>query len=66
MHHTLSPPDADASSNQRSALPRLAPIEEPSSWKTRLVYLLSRWQTGTVITPLKVVWARMPEGLRRA
>jgi AhpD family alkylhydroperoxidase len=30
------------------------------------VYLLSRWQEDTVITPLKVVWARMPEGLRLA
>lgn len=43
---------------------RLAPIEEPSSWRTRIAYALARWQQGTVITPLKVVWARMPEGLR--
>lgn len=28
--------------------------------------MLSRWQEGTVISPLKVVWARMPEGLRFA
>jgi alkylhydroperoxidase family enzyme len=46
--------------------PRLAPIEEPSSWKPRLAYALARWKQGTVITPLKVVWARMPEGLRLA
>lgn len=44
--------------------PRLAPIAAPSSWKTRLVYALSRWQQGAVITPLKVAWARLPEGLR--
>lgn len=45
---------------------RLEPIEEPSSWRTRIAYALARWQQGTVITPLKVVWARMPEGLRLA
>lgn len=45
---------------------RLAPIEEPSSWRTRLTYALARWQQGTVITPLKVIWARMPEGARLA
>ena len=66
MTHAPSIPDADASPEQHPDAPRLAPIEEPSSWKTRLVYLLSRWQEGTVITPLKVVWARMPEGLRLA
>lgn len=46
--------------------PRLAPIEAPSSWKTKLTYTLARWQQGTVITPLKVVWARLPDGLRLA
>ncbi|HKL88792.1 MAG TPA: carboxymuconolactone decarboxylase family protein [Salinibacter sp.] len=66
MTHAPSISDADASSEQRADTPRLAPIEAPSAWKTRLVYLLSRWQEGTVITPLKVVWARMPEGLRLA
>ncbi len=45
---------------------RLAPIEEPSSWRTRITYALARWQQGTVITPLKVIWARMPEGVRLA
>lgn len=46
--------------------PRLAPIDRPSSWRTRIAYALARWQQGTVITPLKVVWARMPDGLRLA
>jgi alkylhydroperoxidase family enzyme len=32
----------------------------------RLTYALARWQQGTVITPLKVAWARLPEGLRLA
>lgn len=44
--------------------PRLAPIENPSSWWTRLAYALCRWEMGTVITPMKVVWSRMPGGLR--
>ena len=57
---------ADSSPREASESPRLDPIEEPSSWKTRLVYALARWQEGTVITPLKVVWARMSEGLRLA
>jgi alkylhydroperoxidase family enzyme len=47
-------------------VPRLEPIEAPSSWKAKLAYLMARWQQGTVITPLKVLWARMPEGLRLA
>lgn len=56
---TIHSPSTDES-------PRLAPIEEPSSWCTRIAYALARWQQGTVITPLKVVWARMPEGMRLA
>lgn len=69
---TNGSPTADASRTAAATdaasedTPRLAPIEDPSSWKTRLVYALSRWREGTVITPLKVVWARMPEGLRLA
>lgn len=49
--------------NGTSEPPRLEPIEDPSAWKTRLAYALARWQMGTVITPLKVTWSRVPEGL---
>jgi alkylhydroperoxidase family enzyme len=71
MTDTTTAPEArafaEAATDKSSGEPqRLAPIDEPSSWKTRLVYMLSRWQEGTVITPLKVIWARMPEGLRLA
>ena len=58
----LSVPPAE----EAPAAPRLEPIDDPSSWKTSLAYALARWQQGTVITPLKVVWARLPEGLRLA
>ena len=58
-----SPTDAD---NADPESPRLAPIDHPSSWKAKLTYAMARWQQGTVITPLKVLWARMPEGLRLA
>jgi len=63
-------PDASAFTKESttdespSECPRLDPIEEPSSWTMRLAYALTRWQMGTVITPLKVAWARLPEGLR--
>jgi alkylhydroperoxidase family enzyme len=60
---TTSPAPTDETT---STSPRLAPIEDPASWTTRLAYTLARWQQGTVITPLKVVWARLPEGLRLA
>jgi len=56
-----APDETDASD-----APRLAPIDNPSSWKVRLTYALARWQQDTVITPLKVAWARLPEGLRLA
>lgn len=65
MSDTVTPLNEPATDDDTET-PRLAPIEEPSSWKTRLAYTLARWQQGTVITPLKVVWARMPEGLRLA
>lgn len=38
----------------------LAPIEQPSGLIMKLVYAVSRWQFGKVLTPLKVVSARMP------
>jgi AhpD family alkylhydroperoxidase len=40
--------------------PRLAPIEEPEGLRGRAAYWLARRQMGTVITPLKVVNARIP------
>jgi len=46
--------------------PRLNPIEEPDSWWVWLAYKISEWTEGTVITPMKVVQARLPEGLRQA
>jgi AhpD family alkylhydroperoxidase len=61
-----APADSSQPSEEAEEAPRLAPVENPSSWKTRLVYMLSRWQEGTVISPLKVAWARLPEGLRFA
>lgn len=38
----------------------LAPIEKPQSLLMRLVYYFSRKRFGKVLTPLKVVAARMP------
>jgi AhpD family alkylhydroperoxidase len=46
--------------------PRLAPIEEPDSWWVWLAYKIAEWTEGTVITPMKVVQARLPESLRHA
>ena len=47
--------------------PRLEPIEEPDGLKMRFTYWMMRRKLGTVMTPLKVVSARMPEvmGLNR-
>jgi AhpD family alkylhydroperoxidase len=42
-----------------SASPRLKPIERPNSWWMRLVYWITRWTLGRVITPVKVVYARV-------
>lgn len=46
--------------------PRLAPIEHPDKLKTRAAYWLARRRMGTVITPMKVIHARMPQSLRLA
>ncbi len=46
--------------------PRLEPIENPNSWWVRLAYKIAEWTEGTVITPMKVVQARLPESLRHA
>jgi AhpD family alkylhydroperoxidase len=39
---------------------RLAPIEKPRSLLVRLAYALSRRRLGKVMTPMKVVYARLP------
>ncbi|NUM52114.1 MAG: carboxymuconolactone decarboxylase family protein [Candidatus Hydrogenedentes bacterium] len=42
---------------------RLAPIEQPKTLMLRLAYWMTRRAYGRVITPLKVVYARMPKSL---
>jgi alkylhydroperoxidase family enzyme len=39
---------------------RLAPIEKPAGLMLKLVYAMSRRQFGKVLTPIKVVYGRMP------
>jgi AhpD family alkylhydroperoxidase len=39
---------------------RLEPIEKPKGLLTRLAYFASRWKLGKVMTPMKVVFARVP------
>jgi alkylhydroperoxidase family enzyme len=43
---------------------RLAPIEHPKEFKLRLAYWFTRRKFGKVITPMKVVSARVPKSLR--
>jgi len=38
----------------------LAPIEKPRGLAMKLAYAVSRWQFGKVLTPLRVVYARLP------
>lgn len=45
---------------------RLAPIEQPKSLKLRIAYRMIRKRLGKVITPAKVVYARVPETLKLA
>jgi alkylhydroperoxidase family enzyme len=40
--------------------PFLPPIEKPKAFIMKLLYALSRWQFGKVLTPVKVYAARMP------
>lgn len=49
--------------HQKSNKPRLTPVENPPSLKTKLAYWLTKKQLGKVITPLKVIYARFPESL---
>lgn len=43
--------------------PRLQPIENPTNIKLKLAYWFTKRKLGKVITPMKVVQARMPETL---
>lgn len=40
--------------------PFLSPIEKPKNLMNKLAYAMTRRQFGKVLTPLKVVYARMP------
>ncbi len=46
--------------------PRIEPVENPDSLKLKLAYWFTEKQMGKVITPLKVVQARMPDTLSLA
>ena len=48
------------STHRSSAEPFLVPIENPSGLMKKLVYFFTRRQFGKVLTPVKVVSARMP------
>ncbi|HEX5064673.1 MAG TPA: carboxymuconolactone decarboxylase family protein [Myxococcota bacterium] len=43
---------------------RLAPIEKPDSLLVRLAYWISKRQLGGVMSPMKVLYARVPRILR--
>ncbi len=43
---------------------RLEPIENPKSWMLRLAYRASKKRLGKVMSPMKVVYARIPGVLR--
>jgi AhpD family alkylhydroperoxidase len=45
---------------------RLAPVEKPKGLKTRLAYWSSKRRLGKAITPLKVVYARVPKSMNVA
>lgn len=44
-------------------MPRLTPIENPDSWLLKLAYWMTQWMMGTVVTPMKVICARLPKSL---
>lgn len=53
--------EATMSADQETATGTfLPPIETPPGLIMKLVYALTRWQFGKVLTPLKVVSARLP------
>lgn len=39
---------------------RLKPIEKPSSWLWKMIYWLCKRQIGKVLSPIKVIYARLP------
>jgi AhpD family alkylhydroperoxidase len=43
---------------------RLSPIDRPQGLKLKLAYQLSRRRLGKVVTPLRVVYARVPGALK--
>ena len=45
---------------------RLAPIENPKHLMTRVAYWMTKRRLGKVMTPMKVVYARMPKIFRLA
>ncbi len=45
---------------------RLTPIEKPTTLLSKIAYRSSKRRLGKVITPLKVVYARVPKSLRAA
>ncbi len=61
-----TPPENGTSVTAAESMPRLEPIEDPDSWWVWLAYKIVDWTEGTVITPMKVVQARLPESLRHA
>ena len=42
------------------SVPRLAPIDRAPSLLVRLLARVFRWKLGKVMTPLRVIYARMP------
>jgi len=59
MPATVKQPDAPFVASDEPLLP---PIEKPGGMMLKLVYAMSRRQFGKVMTPLKVLMARMPLG----
>ena len=39
---------------------RLEPIEKPSNWLWKFIYWLCKRQMGKVLSPIKVIYARLP------
>jgi alkylhydroperoxidase family enzyme len=50
--------------NQEGRMMRLQPIEQPSGLMMRIAWWMTRRRFGKVITPMKVVQARVPKSLR--
>lgn len=57
-------PSRITSMQDEPSTPRLAPIERPRSLLARLAYWMIRRRFGKVITPVKVVNARIPSSFR--